>query len=404
MLGSSAAAVRVLSVFGTRPEAIKMAPVVRELERRGLQSRVCVTGQHREMLDEVLDVFDVRLDYDLDVMRPGQSPTAVAAAILDRLEPVLQEEQPDWVLVQGGTTTAAVGGLAAFYAGSRVGHVEAGLRSHTPRAPFPEEVNRRVAGALADLHFAPTDAAQANLHREGIDPGSVLVTGNPVIDALYQVIESPTSPPDFLDDLDEATRLVLVTAHRRESFGDPLRRICRAVRALADTHDDVRVVIPVHPHPAVSDTVHAELGDSPRVRLVDPLSYPDLARTLERAHIVLTDSGGIQEEAPALGKPVLVMRDVTERTEGIEAGTAKLVGTRASDIVAAARELLADDHAYSEMSRAANPYGDGFASARIVEAILTEEFKRRRPHRLVAIVLGNARRNLGLTRHHVRRS
>ncbi len=354
-----------------------MAPVVRELERRGLQSRVCVTGQHRELLDEVLEVFDVKPDYDLDVMRPGQSPTAVAAAVLDRLEPVLQEEQPDWVLVQGDTTTAAITSLAAFYAGARVGHVEAGLRSHTPREPFPEEVNRRVAAATADLHFAPTDTALANLEREGIDAGSVIVTGNPVIDALYQVIESPASAPPFLDDLDESHRLMLVTTHRRESFGEPMRRICRAVRALADTYDDLRVVVPVHPNPTVRETVHAELGDSARVKLVEPLSYPELARTLERAHLVLTDSGGIQEEAPALGKPVLVLRDVTERTEGIDAGTAQLVGTRASDIVGAARRLLVDDEAYAGMSRAENPYGDGFAAARIVEAILVEEFKRR---------------------------
>ncbi|MGI9659240.1 MAG: non-hydrolyzing UDP-N-acetylglucosamine 2-epimerase [Gaiellaceae bacterium] len=368
----SSAAPRVLSVFGTRPEAIKMAPVVRELERRGLESRVCVTGQHREMLDEVLEFFSVTPDYDLNVMRPGQSPTAVAAAVLDRLEPILQEEQPDWVLVQGDTTTAAVAGFAAFYAGARVGHVEAGLRSHTPREPFPEEINRRVAGVVADLHFAPTETARENLRREGVAEDKVLVTGNPVIDALYSAIDSPAPGPDFLDELDDDTRLILVTTHRRESFGDPLRRICRAVRALAETHDDVQVVLPVHPNPAVSDTVMAELGGSPRIRLVEPLSYPELAQTLNRAHLVLTDSGGIQEEAPALGKPVLVLRDVTERTEGVDAGTARLVGTRATDIVAAARELLVDDASYDAMSQAANPYGDGFAAARIVQAILTD--------------------------------
>ena len=349
-----------------------MAPVVRELERRGLESRVCVTGQHREMLDEVLDFFGVTPDYDLNVRRPGQSPTAVAAAVLDRLEPVLQEEQPDWVLVQGDTTTAAVAGFAAFYAGVRVGHVEAGLRSHTPREPFPEEINRRVAGVLADLHFAPTETARENLMREGVAANKVIVTGNTVIDALYQAIDSPADAPEFLEELHESTRLILVTAHRRESFGDPLRRICRAVRALAETRDDVEIVLPVHPNPAVSETVTAELGNSARIRLVEPLSYPEFAQTLKRAHLVLTDSGGIQEEAPALGKPVLVLRDVTERVEGVDAGTARLVGTAATDIFAAARELLVDDAVYDAMSHSANPYGDGFAAARIVQAILVD--------------------------------
>lgn len=372
----SPAAVRVLSVFGTRPEAIKMAPVVRELARRGIESRVCVTGQHREMLDDVLDFFDIRADYDLDVMRAGQSPTGVAAAVLDRLEPVLQEEEPDWVLVQGDTTTAAVAGFAAFYAGARIGHVEAGLRSHTPREPFPEEVNRRVTAALADLHFAPTESAEANLLSEGVDPARVLVTGNPVIDALYEAIDSAAPGPDFLSDLDDGARLVLVTTHRRESFGGPLRRICRAVRAITETHDDVRVVLPVHPNPTVSETVHAELAEVPRVQLVAPLGYAELARTLDRAHLVLTDSGGIQEEAPALGKPVLVLRDVTERTEGVEAGTARLVGTRATDIVGAARELLVDSAAYAAMSHAVNPYGDGYAAPRIVQALVDDAVAR----------------------------
>lgn len=376
MLRSSAAAIRVLSIVGTRSEAIKMAPVVREISRRGLQSRVCVTGQHREMLDDVLRTFDVRADYDLGVMRARQSPVSVGAAILDRLEPVLQEEQPDRVLVQGGTATAALSGLAAFYSGIRVGHVEAGLRSHTPREPFPEEVNRRVVSTLADLHFAPTEAAEENLRREGVDSASIVVTGNTVIDALHQALELPTTPPSFLEKIDESRRVMLVTTHRRESFGEPLRRICRAVRALAESHDDLRAIFPVHPNPKVTETVRSELSDCASVRLVEPLSYPDLVHTLQRAHLVLTDSGGLQEEAPALGTPVLVLRDVTERREGVDAGAARLVGTRASDIVSATRRILADEDAYAQMARAVTPYGDGFAAARIVEAVLAVEFRK----------------------------
>lgn len=362
---------RVLSVFGTRPEAIKMAPVVLALHRLGaaVHSSVCVTGQHREMLDDVLSLFRIRPDHDLDVMRPGQSPTGVAAAVLHGLEPVLQAERPDWVLVQGDTTTAALAALAAFYAGAQVGHVEAGLRSGEPREPFPEEINRRVAGAIADLHFAPTAGARANLLREGVDPDSVLVTGNTVIDALRQVAAMPDRGGGPLAAIPSEARVVLVTAHRRESFGEPLENVCAALWALVARYPDVHVVFPVHPNPSVRQVVHGTLGEVPGITLLEPLRYHELVRVLGRAHLVLTDSGGLQEEAPSLGKPVLCLRDVTERVEGVEAGTVRLVGTDPLRIVEEAERLLDSELEYARMAHAVNPYGDGCAAERIVAAL-----------------------------------
>jgi UDP-N-acetylglucosamine 2-epimerase (non-hydrolysing) len=360
----------VLSVFGTRPEAIKMAPVIRELERFGgeISASVCVTGQHRELLDDVLETFDVSPDHDLDVMRPGQSPTGVAAEVLRGLEPVLADVRPDWVLVQGDTTTAAMAGLAAFYAGARVAHVEAGLRSHEPRQPFPEEINRRVAGVVADLHFAPTEAARQNLLAEGTPADAVLVTGNTVIDALRLARSTPAAGA-ALAALPARGRIMLVTAHRRESFGAPLQRVCAAVAELVSAYPDVHVAFPVHPNPAVRMAVDGMLAGNDRVSLLPPLGYREMVGLLERATLVLTDSGGLQEEAPSLGKPVLVLRDVTEREEAVQAGAARLVGTDVDRILEGASTLLDSPEAYALMSRAANPYGDGHAAERIVAAL-----------------------------------
>jgi len=362
--------VKILSVLGTRPEAIKMAPVVLELSQRpDIVSKVCVTAQHREMLDEVLSLFGIVPDHDLDVMRPGQSPTGVAAEIMRRLEPVLADERPDWVLVQGDTTTAAVGAIAAFYGGARVAHVEAGLRSHGPRDPFPEEINRRIVGVTADFHFAPTARARANLLNEGVSPRSVLVTGNTVVDALQRARTLPSRIARPFADLTPDRRIVVFTAHRRESFGAPLERVCAAVVTLAERFPDVRFVYPVHPNPSVRTVVEEALGGNSSVTMLEPLGYRDMVALLERCHLVLTDSGGLQEEAPSLGKPVLVLRDVTERWEGIEAGTARLVGTDTLRIVEETSAVLESPGEYALMSEAANPYGDGRASERIADAL-----------------------------------
>lgn len=369
--------IKVLSVFGTRPEAIKMAPVVRELERRAdaFISRVCVTGQHREMLDQVLQLFAIRPDYDLAVMADNQTPTAVAAAVLGRLEPVLERERPDWVLVQGDTTTVAAAALAAFYAGCHVGHVEAGLRTGDPRQPFPEEINRRVAGAIADLHFAPTESARQNLLRENVPAERILVTGNTVIDALQWVVGQPFDLQSLgipgLDGDSPAEKVILVTAHRRENFGAPLENICLALRDLAGRYGGrLRIVYAVHRNPNVWGPAHRLLGDMPGITLTPPLDYLPLVQLMRRADLVLTDSGGIQEEAPGLGKPVLVLREVTERTEAVQAGTVRLVGTDRARIVVETVRLLEDREAYAQMARAVNPYGDGHAAQRIVGALL----------------------------------
>ncbi len=371
---------RILSVFGTRPEAIKMAPVIRELERRsqsGVESLVCVTGQHREMLDQVLQLFGITPDYDLAVMEENQTLAGVAAAVLARLEPVLREVKPDWVLVQGDTTTVAAASLAAFYARAKVGHVEAGLRTYDKWQPFPEEINRRVAGVVADLHFAPTERSRQNLLREGIPAEQILVTGNPVIDALHWVASLPSDgklPGGDLSTLAPShTRVILVTAHRRENLGRPLEKICLALRELAARYGDaLRIIYPVHLNPNVWGPVHRLLGEVPNIILLPPLDYLPLVHVMRRAHLVLTDSGGIQEEAPGLGKPVLVLRDVTERPEAVEAGTVRLVGTEQSRIVAETERLLEDPIEYQRMARAVNPYGDGRAAERIVDALVQQ--------------------------------
>jgi UDP-N-acetylglucosamine 2-epimerase (non-hydrolysing) len=368
---STNAPLRVLSVFGTRPEAIKMAPVVAELARHPgeIVSRVCVTAQHRGLLDEVLELFSIVPDYDLDIMRPNQSPTAVGAEVMRGLEPVLVAERPDWVLVQGDTTTAAMGSIAAFYGGARVAHVEAGLRSDEPREPFPEELNRRLASVAADLHLAPTRGAALNLVTEGIEPSAIRITGNSVIDALQAANAMPRPRLAELETVPAGKRIVVVTAHRRESFGAPLERICAAVGRIVEHFADVHVVLPAHPNPSVRLTLHEHLPASRAISVIEPLGYRSMVELLNRATLVLTDSGGLQEEAPSLGKPVLVLRDVTEREEGVEAGACRLVGTNDERIVSAAGELLSSQSEYELMSRAVNPYGDGRAAERIVAAL-----------------------------------
>jgi len=376
--------VKVLSVFGTRPEAVKLGPILRELERRapdGIESVICVTAQHREMLDQVLHLFAVRPQYDLDLMGHNQSPTGVASAVLGRLEEVIAAERPDWMLVQGDTTTVAAAAWAGFYARVRVGHVEAGLRTYDRHQPFPEEINRRLASVLADLHFAPTPSSRQNLLREGIEPGQVIVTGNPVIDALLWVASLPT-PPDVEDLLgrlglpdgaEHGRRLVLVTAHRRENFGAPLEEVCYALREIAARYAGaVQIVYPVHLNPNVQEPVYRLLGEVPTVTLLEPLDYLTLVQLLKRASVVLTDSGGIQEEAPSLGVPVLVLRNVTERPEAVQAGTVRLVGTDRARIVEETIRLLDQPEHHARMARAINPYGDGYAAARIVGAVLGE--------------------------------
>ena len=365
---------RVLTVFGTRPEAVKMAPVVQELKRTpGIDSQLCVTAQHREMLDQVLDLFDLRPDVDLDLMRADQSLAELSAAIFTRLDPILADLKPDWVLVQGDTTTVAVTSLLAYYRRIRVGHVEAGLRTYDKWQPFPEEINRRVAGVVADLHFAPTDWARQNLLREGVPDAAIAVTGNPVIDALRAVARQP-EPAQVTGLLEKLgigpeRRLVLVTAHRRESFGAPLENVCAALRELA-ARGDVEFVYPVHLNPSVQEPVHRLLEGVAHITLLPPLDYLPLVHLMKHAYLVLTDSGGIQEEAPAFGVPALVLRAVTERPEGVEAGVLKLVGTDRERIVAEAARLLEEPAEYARMAKAANPFGDGKAAARIVRALL----------------------------------
>ncbi|MBN1580629.1 MAG: UDP-N-acetylglucosamine 2-epimerase (non-hydrolyzing) [Anaerolineae bacterium] len=362
---------KVLSIFGTRPEAIKMAPVVKELAKHPdrIVSRVCVTAQHREMLDQVLSLFKIVPDYDLDLMRSGQTLSGLTSRVFIELDPIIAKEKPDWVLVQGDTTTVMAASLVAFYHRVQVGHVEAGLRTRNKWQPFPEEINRKVAGAVADLHFAATACSRENLLQEGISPDSIFVTGNPVIDALHMAAEMPydlASGP--LAKIPWDKRIILVTAHRRENFGQPMQDICTALRQIAQQYaDDVHLVYPVHLNPNVQEPVYRLLGNIANLTLLPPLDYLPLVQLMKRSYLVLTDSGGIQEEAPGLGKPVLVLREVTERPEGVTAGTVKLVGTDRSKIVAWTTHLLDDSVVYRSMAQAVNPYGDGQAARRIVD-------------------------------------
>jgi UDP-N-acetylglucosamine 2-epimerase (non-hydrolysing) len=369
--------IKVLFIFGTRPEAIKLCPVIRHMKSRpdDFDARVCVTAQHREMLDQVLNVFDVTPDRDLDIMRPGQTLCQSTSCIVAALEPVLAKEKPSIVLVQGDTTTTFSGALAAFYAKIPVGHVEAGLRTGDLHQPFPEEMNRLLTGRLASLHFAPTEGAARNLYREGVDHAAVAITGNTGIDAVLHVTQAleagkliglkgfPT---------DSSKKLIVVTAHRRETFGDGLDRICAALTQLSRRYD-VEIVYPVHPNPNVRQTVNRHLAGQPNIRLLDPMDYVPFVDLMRRAYLLLTDSGGIQEEAPSLGKPVLVLRGKTERPEAVSAGTARLVGTDERQIVAETERLLDDPAAYYCMARRHNPYGDGRASERIAKALASAE-------------------------------
>jgi UDP-N-acetylglucosamine 2-epimerase (non-hydrolysing) len=374
---------KILSVFGTRPEAIKMAPIVRLLkETDGVESLVCVTAQHRQMLDQALELFQITPDYDLDLMREGQTLAQVSAGIFTHLDPILENLKPDWVLAVGDTTTVVTTSLLSFYRRIQFGHVEAGLRTHNKWHPFPEEINRRLATVTADLHFAPTEWSKKNLLHEGVEENHIFVTGNPVIDALQYVAkqDEPDEIVKLLTNLSlrkqdndttrlETKRLILVTAHRRENFGQGMENICQALKQLAE-RADVEIVYPVHLNPNVQEPVNRILKDVERVTLLPPLDYLPLVHLMKHASLILTDSGGIQEEAPAFGIPVLVLRETTERPEGVDAGTLKLVGTETSHIVREATRLLEDESGYAKMSKASNPFGDGHAAERIVSALL----------------------------------
>lgn len=364
---------KVLCVFGTRPEAIKMAPVVKELRQHSdcISTVVCVTAQHREMLDQVLVLFGIEPDYDLNIMQENQSLANLTALALTRLDAVLEQEQPDWILVQGDTTTAMVAALAAFYRRIRVGHVEAGLRSRNKFHPFPEEINRKLVGSLCDLHFAPTETARQNLLREGVDDSNITVTGNTVIDAL---LDFTARPYDWeagpLASISRQARLIVVTAHRRENFGPPLKNTCAALKEIAFRYPDAHLIYPVHLNPGVRHTVNERLNRIRNISLLEPLEYMPFVHLLKHSYLVLTDSGGLQEEAPALGKPVLVLREVTERPEGVAAGTVKVVGTDQRRIVQETVRLMEDQIEYQRMARAISPYGDGKASARILARLM----------------------------------
>ncbi|MBQ7476577.1 MAG: UDP-N-acetylglucosamine 2-epimerase (non-hydrolyzing) [Selenomonadaceae bacterium] len=364
---------KVMTIFGTRPEAIKMAPVILELKNfpQEVEVIVAVTAQHREMLDQVLNLFNIRPDYDLNIMSAGQTLFDITSRALLGLNKVLQEVKPQIVLVHGDTTTTFAGALAAYYHQISVGHVEAGLRTGNKFSPYPEEMNRKLTAALTDLNFAPTNTAKENLLREGIDEEKIFVTGNTVIDALYKTVKKNFTFNDkLLDGIDYAGKTILVTTHRRENWGEPLRQVYKALKKILDEFADVKIIFPVHKNPVVRDVVNEELGNLPRVYLTDPLDYEPFANLMNRVDLILTDSGGVQEEAPALGKPVLVLRNTTERPEAVNAGTVKLVGTNFENVFANTKLLLTDADEYKKMSDACNPYGDGIAAKRIVQAIL----------------------------------
>lgn len=367
--------IKVMSVFGTRPEAIKMAPLVKELEGRDeIESIVCVTAQHREMLDQVLDTFDIKPDYDLNIMKVGQSLGDITTRALNGLESVIKECKPDIVLVHGDTTTTFAGALAAFYNQVAIGHVEAGLRTNDKYSPFPEEMNRQMVDCMSDMFFAPTSLSKKNLLDENIDEDKIYITGNTAIDAMSTTVDVNYKHPE-LEWINNSERMILLTAHRRENLGEPMRHIFRAIKRIVDEFDDVKIIYPIHKNPIVRDIANEVLGDCDRVRLIEPLEVFDFHNFQNKSYMILTDSGGIQEEAPSLGKPVLVLRDTTERPEGIDAGTLKLVGTDEETIYNEAKKLLENSDEYNKMSKASNPYGDGHASERIVDAII-EHFSK----------------------------
>lgn len=362
--------IKVMTIFGTRPEAIKMAPLVLELNNRSeeFESIVTVTAQHREMLDQVLEIFNITPDYDLDIMKKQQSLTQVTTRVLEGLDEVMKKTEPDIVLVHGDTSTTFAASLAAFYNQIAIGHVEAGLRTWNKYSPYPEEMNRQLTGVMADLHFSPTEKSKENLLNENKDVNAIIVTGNTAIDALKTTVDS-SYKNEILDNLGD-TRLVLMTAHRRENLGENMKQMFRAIRRLVDAHDDIKIVYPVHLNPVVQQTANDILGNHDRIKLIEPLDVVDFHNFAARAYLILTDSGGIQEEAPSLGVPVLVLRDTTERPEGIEAGTLKLAGTDEDTIFNLANELLSNEEAHEKMAKASNPYGDGQASKRIADAIV----------------------------------
>jgi len=369
--------IKVMSVFGTRPEAIKMCPLVKELEKHEeIESIVCLTGQHREMLQQVIDIFGTKVKYNLDIMRPRQTLTTITTSVLEKLEPILQKERPDIVLVHGDTSTSFVAALAAFYQQIPVGHVEAGLRTYDKYSPFPEEMNRCLTGRLADLHFAPTENNRRNLIDENITK-NIFVTGNTVIDAFKTTVKPNYEyKNDVLRKIDlSGKRCILMTAHRRENLGQPLENICNAVKRIVEEFEDIEVVYPVHMNPVVRDTASAILGEMDRVHLIQPLDVEDMHNLMSRSFLVMTDSGGLQEEAPSCGVPVLVLRTETERPEAVEAGTVKVVGVKEEDIYENAKLLLIDRQVYDKMAKAVNPYGDGLASERIVKQILEWKLK-----------------------------
>lgn len=363
--------IKVMTVFGTRPEAIKMAPLVKELEKnKKIESIVCVTAQHRQMLDQVLAIFDIKPDYDLDIMKDRQTLISITTNVLQGLDNVLKEAKPDIVLVHGDTSTTFVGALAAFYNQITVGHVEAGLRTYDKYSPFPEEMNRCLTGRIADLHFSPTISNRNNLIREDIKDKDIYITGNTVIDALKTTVSNDYKLCASMDAVDFSKRVILVTAHRRENLGEPLENICRALKRIVTEFDDVELVYPVHLNPAVRETVNKYLAGMDRVHLIDPIDVRDMHNAMDRSYMIMTDSGGLQEEAPSLGKPVLVLRNETERPEAVEAGTVKVAGVKEDVIYEMAKKLLTDENEYNSMAHAVNPYGDGEASRRTVEAIL----------------------------------
>ena len=361
--------IKVMSVFGTRPEAIKMAPLVKELEKREeIESIVCVTAQHREMLDQVLETFDIKPDYDLNMMKQGQTLVDITVGALTGLDGVIKEAKPDIVLVHGDTSTTFAGGLAAFYNQVSIGHVEAGLRTYNKYSPYPEEMNRQMVDCFTDMFFAPTNLSRENLLKENIDDKKIYVTGNTVIDAMSTTVDEGYTHPEL--EWLEGDKMILLTAHRRENLGEPMRNIFRGIRKVLDEVSGYKVIYPIHKNPLVRAAADEIFGDCDRVKLIEPLEVFDFHNFQNKAHIILTDSGGIQEEAPSLGKPVLVLRDTTERPEGIEAGTLKLVGTDSEAIYRETIKLLTDSEEYDRMSKASNPYGDGHASERIVDAII----------------------------------
>lgn len=379
---------KIITIFGTRPEAIKMAPLVKELEKReGIESKICVTAQHREMLDQVLELFDIKPDFDLNIMKTKQSLTGITNRILEGLEDIFKEEKPDMILVHGDTTTTFSSALAAYYQQIKVGHVEAGLRTFDKYFPFPEEMNRKLTGAIADLHFSPTKGAKNNLLREGIDASSIYITGNTVIDAMLHTVEE-----DYVFENEELNKIdfknkkvIMITAHRRENWGEGISNICEALNQIVNENKDVELVYLVHLNPIVKDMVYEKLGNKERIHLLNPLDTKETHNLMNKCFMVMTDSGGLQEEAPHLGKPVLVLRDVTERPEAVEYGTVKLVGTNKEKIIDEANILINSKEAYEKMSKAVNPYGDGKASERICDAIMkylnlskkeVEEFNR----------------------------